>query len=160
MKAAKIPRPVLLLLVSVAMNLLVFTALRFAFWLLFRPPAAPVPEGELLRAFWIGFKFDLRLALMLNLPAFLLAVLPRINPFQSRIGRWLVSAYLVGINLAVLLVYAVDFGHYAYLEKRVNVTVLGFLHDFAISHQMGSGAWRACLRTHRSPAGVRRRFIS
>ncbi len=136
MKARKLPRPVLLLLVSVLLNLACFTLLRFIFWRLFRQPATPVPDGELWKAFFIGFKFDLRLALLLNLPVFLIAVLPRINPFQSRLARGLVMAYLIAINLAVLLVYLVDFGHYAYLETRVNVTVLGFLRDFAISFQM------------------------
>ena len=136
MKARKLPRPVLLLLVSVMLNLACFTLLRFIFWRLFRQPAAPVPGAELGKAFFIGFKFDLRLALLMNLPVFLVAGLPRINPFQGRRSRGLATAYLIAINLVVLLFYLVDFGHYAYLEKRVNVTVLGFLRDFAISFQM------------------------
>ena len=136
MKPRTLPRPVLLLLVSVALNLACFTLMRLIFWRAFRQPAAPVPDAELWKAFFIGFKFDLRLALLMNLPVFLLAVLPRINPFQSRLSRRLVTAYLVAINLTVLLFYLVDFGYYAYLETRLNVTVLGLLRDFAISFQM------------------------
>src|SRR5258708_1474291 len=129
MKTAKLPRSVMLLAASVLLNLIVFTVMRVIFWRMFCPPAMAVLGRELWKAFFIGFKFDLRLALMLNLPVFLFAVLPRINPFCNRLSRRFVTAYLMAANLAVLFVYLVDFGHYAYLETRVNATVLGFLRD-------------------------------
>src|SRR5258706_156358 len=95
MKTLKLPRPVILLAVSVLANLIAFTVMRVIFWRMFCQPAMAVPVGELWKAFFIGFKFDLRLALMMNLPVFLLAVPPRINPFCNRFSRRLVTAYLL-----------------------------------------------------------------
>ncbi|MDH1683928.1 LTA synthase family protein, partial [Pseudomonas chengduensis] len=70
------------------------------------------------------------------LPVALLAWLPVWNLTSSRVLRWLARLYLALALGAVLLVYIIDFGHYAYLGVRINATVLRFLEDAQISTDM------------------------
>ncbi len=84
----------------------------------------------------IGLRFDLRLAILLMLPIALLAWLPGWNLTRSRVLRWVARLYLALALGAVLLVYIIDFGHYAYLGVRINATVLRFLEDAQISTDM------------------------
>ncbi len=114
---------------NVLLSLLVFTALRLAFWAIFRNPADELTIATLLQAFGLGFKFDLRLALLLNLPLALIGLLPAANPFRSRSARRLWVAYFGATSVLVLLFYAVDLGHYGYLESRVDASVLRYLFD-------------------------------
>jgi phosphoglycerol transferase MdoB-like AlkP superfamily enzyme len=116
-----------------AFNVLLFvfacTGLRVAFWTVFQNPADAPESGTLLEAFYLGLKFDLRLALLLNLPFAVLGLWPAFDPFRSPRARrpWLVY---FGATLALLLFcYGVDFGHYGYLETRVDASVLRYLFD-------------------------------
>lgn len=113
-----------------------FSLLRLGFWLYFDNPADPLPGGELLTALYLGLKFDLRLALLLLLPLFLLAWLPWLNPLRGALARRLWVGYLALAGMAVLLVYMIDFGHYAYLQTRLDVGALRFLKNLGISAQM------------------------
>ncbi|MGH7287683.1 MAG: LTA synthase family protein, partial [Myxococcota bacterium] len=114
---------------NVLVSLLVFTALRVVFWTTFRNPADELTTATLLQAFGLGFKFDLRLALLLNLPLALLGLLPAANPFRSRSARRFWVGYFGATSVLVLLFYAVDLGHYGYLESRVDASVLRYLFD-------------------------------
>lgn len=84
----------------------------------------------------IGLRFDLRLAILLMLPVALLAWIPSWNLTRSRLLRWLARIYLAAALASVMLIYIVDFGHYAYLGLRINATVLRFLEDAQISTDM------------------------
>jgi len=112
---------------NVVLLVLVFTGMRLAFFTVFDNPADSPQTLTLAEAFYLGAKFDLRLALIINLPFALLGVLPLLNPFRSKRGRtvWL---WYFGVASALLLFsYGVDFGHYGYLESRVDGSVLRYL---------------------------------
>ncbi len=91
---------------------------------------------DLAKVLYIGLKFDLRLAILLTLPALLCAYLPRVNILQTKFARSIVQIYVVIIITVLMIFYVLDFGHYAYLGVRVNSTVLRFFEDFAISSNM------------------------
>jgi phosphoglycerol transferase MdoB-like AlkP superfamily enzyme len=93
-------------------------------------------ENALLETLGIGFRFDLRLAILLMLPVAMLAWLPRWNLLGSRFLRWLARGYLLLALSVMLLIYIIDFGHYAYLGVRINATVLRFIEDAQISRDM------------------------
>ncbi|WP_339843080.1 sulfatase-like hydrolase/transferase [uncultured Halopseudomonas sp.] len=99
-------------------------------------PGVDQSWGLVLETLGIGVRFDLRLAILLMLPAMFLAWLPVWNSLRSRPLRWISRAYLL-IALAVLLfMYIIDFGHYAYLGVRLNASALKFIEDAGISQQM------------------------
>jgi phosphoglycerol transferase MdoB-like AlkP superfamily enzyme len=84
----------------------------------------------------IGFSFDLRLAILTMLPLALLAWMPRWNLLRSHLLRRIARVYLVAALSVLLLIYIIDFGHYAYLGVRINATVLRFIEDAQISRDM------------------------
>jgi phosphoglycerol transferase MdoB-like AlkP superfamily enzyme len=104
-----------------AINLVVFTLLRVAFLAAFGHHLA---GADLLRAFYLGLKFDARLAALVVVP---LAVGGR--------RRWAVALTAL-FELVVLLCYATDFGSYAYVHQRLNASELEFLHNPLISLHM------------------------
>jgi len=140
----------------VAVLFTLFALLRGVFLLGFSglPWHALGANDDVLRTLGIGLRFDLRLALLLVLPLMLLAWLPWQNLLRSRVMRYLARAYLALAVGLVLLVYIIDFGHYAYLGVRINATVLRFIEDAQISTGMVwqtypviwiSLGWLACL---------------
>jgi phosphoglycerol transferase MdoB-like AlkP superfamily enzyme len=117
------------LALDVVLFVLACTGLRVAFWTVFQDPTDAPESRTLLEAFYLGLKFDLRLALLLHLPFAVLGLWPAFDPFRSPRARrpWLVY---FGATLALLLFcYGVDFGHYGYLETRVDASVLRYLFD-------------------------------
>jgi phosphoglycerol transferase MdoB-like AlkP superfamily enzyme len=124
-----LPRSIRFLGSNVVLLLLALTGMRVAFWTIFQNPADE-PTGEALReAFYLGLKFDLRLALLINLPFALLAWLPALDPFRSKQSRRLWLTYFGVAGGLLLFFYGVDFGHYGYLESRVDASVLRYLFD-------------------------------
>lgn len=112
-----------------------FAVLRVAFWFAFNDTAAAYTFQELSKAFRLGLRFDLRLALTILLPVVLLGWIPVLRPVRKRGGKiWFVYAMVVA-GLVTLL-YGLDFGYYAYLNGRVNATVLKFIENPLISAEM------------------------
>ncbi|VVO28018.1 LTA synthase family protein [Pseudomonas fluorescens] len=93
-------------------------------------------ENAVLQTLSIGFRFDLRLAILVMLPLALLAWIPRWNLISSRLLRRLARVYVSATLSVLLLIYIIDLGHYAYLGVRINATVLRFIEDAQISRDM------------------------
>ena len=93
-------------------------------------------QNAVMETLGIGFRFDLRLAILAMLPLALLAWIPRWNLIGSRLLRRIARVYLVAALSILLLIYIIDFGHYAYLGVRINATVLRFIEDAQISRDM------------------------
>jgi phosphoglycerol transferase MdoB-like AlkP superfamily enzyme len=124
-----VSRSVRFLGLNVVLLVLACTALRVAFWTIFQNPADEPDGSALLQAFYLGLKFDLRLALLLNLPFAALGLWPALDPFLSARARRLWLVYFGAAGALLLFFYGVDFGHYGYLESRVDASVLRYLFD-------------------------------
>jgi phosphoglycerol transferase MdoB-like AlkP superfamily enzyme len=124
-----LPASIHFVALGVLVSLILFTLLRLGFWWVFREGAGGLEGGDLLHAFYLGLKFDLRLSLLIGLPVLLLGWIRPLHAVRSRWGRRLWTGYWLLALLAALLVYAVDFGHYAYLRSRIDSTLLRFLYD-------------------------------
>jgi len=122
----------------VALLFLIFVALRAVFYFGFSEVGQTVhPDpGTLFQTLYIGIKFDLRLAILLSLPVFLLTWIPRYNTATYPVIRGLARLYIAIALLVTLLFYIGDFGHYAYLGIRLNSTAMRFFDDASISANM------------------------
>lgn len=132
----RLPKRLRLALAIIAIQLAIGTLLRIMFSLAFGSSGGDVPIGDLLKAGYLGLKFDLRLALLICLPLFLLSWIPGLNPIRTTIARYVWLGYFVAVEVLFLFMYCVDFGHYAYLGTRLNAGLLEHLQPLTIAAQM------------------------
>ena len=92
--------------------------------------------GNLFKAFLIGIRFDLRLAVLVNIPLMIFCALPFVNIIHSVWMRRISDLYIYLFTGMLLLFYSVDMGHYSYLGRRIDISVLRFLENPQISAQM------------------------
>ena len=131
-----LPRIVRFVLLSSCVLVLLLTLVNLAFWWVFRDPGDPLPTATLGTALYIGAKFDVRLALLLHLPLLAFAGWGPLKLYGGTAGRRFWAGYLsVAFGLLAAL-YALDFGHYDYLESRVDATVARFLLNPVVSAEM------------------------
>lgn len=112
----------------VGLQLAAYTAMRLAFYAAFRAGAGDVSPGEVTRAFWLGLRFDLRVALLVALPLLVLGAFGPLRPSR----RWAALAWRAWIlccGLLITLIYLFDLGHYGYLHERLNAMVLDELRS-------------------------------
>lgn len=121
---------------TIVLSLVFFSLFRLAYWFVFHDANNPMPTNEIINAFYLGLKFDLRLTLLILLPLFLCAWIKPFNPTLSNIARiaWLV--YLSSVFATVVFCCIGDFIHYSYLQKPLDASVLRFADDFFISLNM------------------------
>lgn len=108
-----------------------FTLLRLLFYFQFSgiENTHPTPVLlEVLKVFYIGLKFDIRLAILICLPLMVLSVTPA-NLFRYGLLKTMSEIILAIFSVVLVLFYAFDFGHYNYLGLRINSGVLRFLGD-------------------------------
>ena len=134
----RLPALARFLLALTAVNLAVFAAFRVVFWAAFHAASADASWADVLAALYLGFKFDLRLALILCLPLALLGWIPLFDPTRLRRARIAWFGYLAAVQSIVLLLYFVDFGHYDYVRARLNASLLDHLTPVAVAARM---AW-------------------
>lgn len=134
----RLPRLLRFLAWAAALSFAVLLVLRAAFWFAFRSLAGDVPASELAQAFYLGVKFDLRLALLIGLPPLVLGLVPALDPTRRPRAQRLWVGYLVAVQAFVLFLYFVDFGHYSYVRMRLNASLLEHLHPLSVALQM---AW-------------------
>jgi phosphoglycerol transferase MdoB-like AlkP superfamily enzyme len=136
MMIKKLPKLFQFVLASVMVTLAFLTIMRIVFWFIFRDPADGIPSAVTLESFYIGLKFDLRLALLIHVPLLFLAWIRPVHAVKTAAGRRLWCGYLTILSTFLLFFYFFDFGHYGYLETRINGTVLSFLYNPDISFEM------------------------
>lgn len=93
-------------------------------------------SADLLYAFYMGVKFDLRLALITIFPVFVLSALPIFNLLSSKLSVVIVRWYLSFATVLLSIFYMLDFGYYAYLGERIDASILRFAETPLISLQM------------------------
>lgn len=127
---ARLTPRVRMLLTLVLVVFSILALLRIGFFLYFLRPQAAMHGEALWRAFWIGVRFDLRLALLVMLPVAALSFLPwPLRLRDSRLSGGLLMGYLTVVALALTSFYVADFAHFAYLGERINITVKEFFND-------------------------------
>ncbi len=92
--------------------------------------------SEIQKAFWLGIRFDIKLASIAIFPLSLLVFISNRRFFKYSFYRKLANVYLVLGYLTWTIFYLIDFGYYEYLAIRLDAASLRFLDDLKISSQV------------------------
>ncbi len=91
---------------------------------------------EIRKAFLLGIRFDLKLAILTFFPMAILILIVNFRFFKRSIYKKIATFYLVLSYLVLTLFYLVDFGYYEYLAIRLDASSLRFLGNLKISTQV------------------------
>ncbi len=115
-----------------ALEMIFFTLYRLLFLSYFYREITPGTASLIGQALGLGLRFDLRLSMILLVPAILIINLP----FKTT-TKMLLNNILYTLLFAVTTsLYITDAGYFAYLKSRVNATIIQFLKTPAISFEM------------------------
>ena len=128
MTLSKVPRGIQFLLWIVVIQVIIFSVLRLSFLISFNDSGDPLSSLELVKAFYIGFKFDFRLALICILPALFLAWIRPISLF-SGLGKKIWLTCFISQFSGVISICFLHFGYYSYLRIPLDATILRFLNN-------------------------------
>jgi phosphoglycerol transferase MdoB-like AlkP superfamily enzyme len=92
-----------------------------------------LPTRHLIKAFFIGLRFDLRVSLMVSLPWLLLSFIPFFYNMNRKLTQRFWSVFYATVALIFIIFYAGDLGYYAYLTSRINITIFDFAQSLGIS---------------------------
>ncbi len=95
---------------------------------------------ELFQALWVGFRFDLRLAVLITLPIIWAFIMPSWNLLTVPILQKLSQFYLGLATVGVVFFYGFDLGNFSYLGHRMDVSTLRLLENPIIAFEM---AWES-----------------
>jgi phosphoglycerol transferase MdoB-like AlkP superfamily enzyme len=110
------------------------TFFRFVFFFLFHGVASHPSSHDITKAFLLGARFDIRVALAGCLPLLLFPWW--IEPLKTARQRTLWSLFYALFTGFLVAFFMLDFGYFSYLHSRVNATVLHFLDNLMISAEM------------------------
>ena len=126
----KFSRRLKYLFIIIAISWTLFFCLRFIFFLIFFEDTSIF---NILNSFWIGIRFDLRLAVLISIPNLFFCILPIIKYWKLSYTIFIVR-WIYGILLSTtVLFYVVDFANYGYTQQRIDITVFSLLENFTIS---------------------------
>jgi len=91
---------------------------------------------ELKKAFFLGIRFDLKLAILTFFPLAILVLITNYRFFKRTVYKKLANLYLLFSYLILTLFYLFDFGYYEYLGIRLDASSLRFLSNLKISTQV------------------------
>jgi phosphoglycerol transferase MdoB-like AlkP superfamily enzyme len=128
----RLPRRIRFALVVIGLNMFILTLFRVAFWAVFRSGAPGASGSDFLWALYLGFKFDLRLDLLIYLPVLALSWIPGLNFVRFRVARSIWLTYLVAVMAFLILTYFADFAHYDYLHDRLNARAIEHILSLVI----------------------------
>jgi len=107
--------------------------LRLFFYWQYNPAGKPYSGSTLL----MGMRFDIKFASIMAVSMLVLCAIPFINPIKKPKAALFWNILLTLVFFLVLLVYAIDFYHYSYVQQRLNAAILSYFNDAAITFNMG-----------------------
>lgn len=131
---AKIPKLIRWIFWTGLTFLVLFTIMRLGLFILSDQQSYGL--SKLGGSFFLGLRYDLRMISWLLIVLLILGSIPVLHPFTGKRGKKFWMMVMGAAVLFVLFFFCVDFAHYAYLEQRLNASVLNYLEDAAISMNM------------------------
>lgn len=120
-------------------NFLVFFIYASLFRLIFYISYANLEQAsfnEIKTALSFGVRFDIKLSAILIVPLTILVLMFNDRFFTKKACKYIAKIYLSFCFLCITLFYFFDFGHYDYLNTRLNASSLRFLSNLKISLQV------------------------
>ena len=112
---------------------LVMSVLRLVFFFRYNPPGKAFSGSAML----MGLRFDLKFACIMAVTILVLCSIPLLNPFKKTGAAKFWNIIIPIVFFILLLVYAVDYFHYSYIQQRLNASILSYFNDAAITVNMG-----------------------
>lgn len=113
----------------------IMAVFRIIFWIYAGGGMAEPFGQDAFKAFYIGLRFDARIAALFTLPLGVALCMPPVAGALRRRAA-LVTALYAPFFLLLMVVYAADIGFYGYLNSRVNKLLFEFLEDFRVAVEM------------------------
>ncbi len=133
---SRLPRIIRFLLVLLAAELILFTLFRLGFLFAFKHLDLDHTVGDLLYGLWVGFRFDLQLAVLLLLPIYLTGGIKHIGIFRSQIAKYFWLSYLILTNFLIIALYVINFAYYDFFKKPVDNSIIRYFYDFGEAFKM------------------------
>lgn len=114
--------------------LLVMELMRVIFYLRFARGSGA--EGSMFPAWFMGLRFDLRIASMIMIPPLILSSFPFGDPFKRKSARLFWTVYLAIAGTLMFIFYAADLQYYDYRHTRLDAELIGLMQDMGISLKM------------------------
>ena len=93
-------------------------------------------SAEVRKAFFLGLRFDLKLAIITFFPLAILILIVNYRFLKHLIYKKIANFYLILAYLVLTLFFFFDFGYYDYLNIRLDASSLRFLSNLKISSQV------------------------
>ena len=129
----KIPNYIRFLFINIFCLFGFLFLLRIIFYFLFIS-GLTISSGEINKSLFLGLRFDLKLAIIGFIPLALFYLVIK-DFFKKEIFKYIYLSYGTIVYLIILAFYLFDYGHYAYLDLRLNANALRFLGNLNISTQ-------------------------
>ncbi len=119
----------------VALNaafLFLMSVYRFAFFMYYRTPGAlDGMKDHVIKAFYMGVRFDLVIVAYINALVTLTLLAVWMARRESVLRAWLSAAkyYYAAMYSLVFIVLSVDFGFYSYFRSHINILIFGIFED-------------------------------
>jgi phosphoglycerol transferase MdoB-like AlkP superfamily enzyme len=114
--------------------MLAFSIMRVLTFITFRP--ADISLAEVVPSFLLGIRYDFRWVCIFLSPLLIFGSFPKFSPFLKKHNKQIWIAYLAIVSCLLLFFFGADFGHFDYVDTRLNASALNFIEDFAISMRM------------------------
>lgn len=130
----KIPNYIKYIFTHVLLLFVYFFIFRILFYTFFAQ-LEEASSSEIQKAFLLGIRFDLKLAVLAFFPLAILVLIVNERFLQRKFYKKFASLYVVLVYLTLTLFYLFDFGYYDYLSIRLDASSLRFLNNLKISSQ-------------------------
>jgi len=118
------------LLLGLLFELVIFSLFRVSFLVCFSNEADQYSSSQLLYPFWVGFRFDLQLAIIIYLPILFLSGFKYIGIFKSAFGQHLWLGYLLVVNIVIFSLYITNLFYYDFFKRLIDSSIIRYLYDF------------------------------
>jgi phosphoglycerol transferase MdoB-like AlkP superfamily enzyme len=82
--------------------------------------------GKYLATYWLGLRYDARMAAIIALPLLILFFIKPLHTYQKKWSTWLFTLIFGIISLVLVLTYIIDFYFYDYRKDRLNADILNY----------------------------------